>query len=242
MEGPSLVILTEEAGKFKKKKILNAFGNTQKFDTGKLANQVVDDICSKGKLLFILFKKKYLRIHFLMFGSYRIDEEKDRPSRLTLVFRNGIMNFYSCSVRLEDGYPAELNDVSNDVMSENWDTASAVKKILTKKKEMLCDVLLDQEIFAGSGNIIKNEVLFRLRLHPENKIQSCMKKQLRLLADETRNYSLDFYRWKKKYELRKHWLIYKKKTCPRCNIPVILKSTGKLKRRSFFCKNCQKKY
>lgn len=29
-----------------------------------------------------------------------------------------------------------------------------------------CDALLNQDLFAGSGNIIKNEVLFRIGVHP----------------------------------------------------------------------------
>ncbi|HRO68823.1 MAG TPA: hypothetical protein PK951_00545 [Chitinophagaceae bacterium] len=35
---------------------------------------------------------------------------------------------------------------------------------------MVCDALLDQEIFSGVGNIIKNEVLYRIRVHPESLI------------------------------------------------------------------------
>ena len=35
---------------------------------------------------------------------------------------------------------------------------------------LVCDALLDQDLFAGVGNIIKNEVLFRTRVHPESTI------------------------------------------------------------------------
>jgi formamidopyrimidine-DNA glycosylase len=41
-------------------------------------------------------------------------------------------------------------------------------------------------------------------------------------------------------QLRKHWLIYKKKKCTKCEIPVITKHTGKGKRYNFFCENCHK--
>jgi endonuclease-8 len=46
----------------------------------------------------------------------------------------------------------------------------ARKKLKAIPKTMICDALLDQQIFSGVGNIIKNEVLYRVKLHPENNI------------------------------------------------------------------------
>jgi endonuclease-8 len=42
--------------------------------------------------------------------------------------------------------------------------------------------------------------------------------------------------------LKKHWLIYRATTCPRCRIKVKLRPTGEGRRRSFFCDNCQLLY
>ena len=108
--------------------------------------------------------------------------------------------------------------------------------------QLVCDALLDQNIFAGVGNIIKNEVLFRIKVHPENIIQSLPPRKLTELINEARNYSFDFLKWKKAFVLKKHWLIHTKKTCPRCSIPVIKKYLGKTNRRTFYCENCQVLY
>ena len=103
--------------------------------------------------------------------------------------------------------------------------------------------LLDQDVFGGVGNIIKNEVLFRIRVHPESKIGALPPRKLTQLIDEARNYSFDFLKWKKAFELRKHWLAHTKKTCPRCHIPFIkVQHLGKRERRAFFCDNCQVLY
>jgi endonuclease-8 len=107
---------------------------------------------------------------------------------------------------------------------------------------MACDALLDQNIFAGVGNIIKNEVLFRIRLHPESLVGNVPEPVINELIAEARNYSFDFLEWKKAFVLKKHWLAHTKKTCPRCNIPFVKKYAGKTKRRSFFCTNCQVLY
>ncbi|WP_311196131.1 hypothetical protein [Antarcticibacterium sp. 1MA-6-2] len=106
----------------------------------------------------------------------------------------------------------------------------------------MCDALLNQEIFAGVGNIIKNEILYRVRVHPESLLGKIPNAKLNKLIDETRIYSFEFLEWKKAYELKKHWLAHTKKICLRCDLPIIKKQTGTKKRRSFICTNCQKLY
>lgn len=238
MEGPSIVIFKEESQTFKGKKILDASGNA-KITTGLLVNQKITDIKSRGKHFIICFPRMYLRIHFLMFGSYRINENKDSPPRLSLRFKNGELNFYSCSVRLEEGNPDEVYDYTTDVMSDTWNPKRALIALRKNKKSMAGDALLDQEIFAGVGNIIKNEILYRIRLHPESIIENLERSQLKALVKEARDYSFDFYKWKKIFELRKHWLIYKKKKCLQCSNQVTVKHTGVNHRLSFFCEHCQ---
>jgi endonuclease VIII len=62
------------------------------------------------------------------------------------------------------------------------------------------------------------------------------------LIREARNYSFDFLKWKRNYELRKHWLIYTKKTCPRDHVSVKKEYIGRTKRRTFYCEKCQISY
>lgn len=240
MEGPSLVILKEEIKSFRGKKIIEVSGNT-KIEKERFKNKTVREFKSWGKHFLICFNGFFARIHFLMFGSYRVNEKKEeRTPRLSLVFKTGEINFYTCSVKIIEGDPDEVYDWEVDVMSDEWNEKKALSSLKKMKDRMVCDVLLDQDIFAGVGNIIKNEVLFRIKVHPETLVGDLKSKQLKALAEEARNYSFDFYKWKKIYQLRKHWLIYKKRKCPRCEIPVITRHTGKGKRYSFFCENCQK--
>jgi endonuclease VIII len=240
-EGPSIVILKEQVQQFKGCKILHVSGNS-KIDQQRLKNQVVTDFKSWGKHFLICFRSFTLKVHFMLFGSYRINEEKDAVPRLSLQFKNGYLNLYSCSVKFIDEDLDEIYDWSEDIMSDEWNAAAARKKLKANPEMLACDALLDQNIFAGSGNIIKNEVLFRIKMHPLSIVGKLPAKQLKLLIDETRKYAFDFLEWKKKYELRKHWLAHTKKICPRCNIPFIKEHLGKYHRRSFFCNNCQVKY
>jgi len=242
-EGPSIVILKEVVQPFKGKKIIAATGNA-KFDKSVLVNQKIIDFKSWGKHFLIQVKGTNLRVHFLLFGSYSLNEQTkpDRSLRLCLQFRKGAIYFYTCAIKIIEGNLDEVYDWRADVMNDNWDPKAARKKIKTMPQALVCDALLDQNLFAGSGNIIKNEVLYRIRLHPETKVGDLPPRKLTEMINEVRAYSFDFLRWKKAYVLKKHWLAHTKKTCKRCDLPFIKKYCGKTKRRTFFCENCQVRY
>lgn len=242
-EGPSIVILREAVEKLhiKRKEVAEAEGNA-KIDMEKLVGAKVTDFRSWGKHFLICFKDFTIRIHFMLFGSYLLNERKQTPVRLRLQIGDAELNFYACSVKLLDKPAEEIYDWESDIMSEHWKPAKALKKLKEAPDMLACDALLDQDIFSGSGNIIKNEVLFRIRLHPLSKLGAVPDARLKELVRETRNYSFDFLEWKKEFTLKKHWLAHTKKICPRCDIPFHKEYLGKGERRSYFCTNCQELY
>ncbi len=239
-EGPSIVIVKELVQPFRGKKIVKVEGNS-KLGIQRLAGKIVD-FKSWGKHFLICFDGFAVRIHFMLFGSYRINERKDAVPRLSLQFNKGEINFYACSLLIIEGDVEDVYDWSGDVMSDTWDAKKARHKLKAQPAMLACDALLDQNIFAGVGNIIKNEVLFRIKVHPESKVGALPAKQLKALIDEARIYSFQFLAWKKQYVLKKHWLAHTKKRCVRDEIPLIKKHTGKTNRRSFFCTACQVLY
>jgi len=237
-EGPSIVILREEARYFKGQKVLSVSGNSKQ-DIQRMAGKKIRDLRSWGKHFLLLFDDFTLRIHFMLFGTYRINERKTVVPRLSLIFKNGELNFYTCSLKFIEGDLDKVYDWSSDLMSDQWSPPKARKKLKSRSGLLVCDALLDQQIFSGSGNIIKNEVLYRVKVHPLSKVERLPPRKLGELIRETRNYSFDFLKWKKAYVLKKHWLAHTKKNCIRCQIPLVKKYLGKTKRRSFFCENCQ---
>jgi len=127
-------------------------------------------------------------------------------------------------------------------MNEQFDEEAALQKLKQVPGTLVCDALLDQNIFAGVGNIIKNEVLFRIRVHPESLVGKVPLRKKKQLIDEAVNYSFDFLEWKKQYKLREHWLAHNKKICPRDHVPFTREYLGKTNRRTFYCDICQRLY
>lgn len=238
-EGPSIILVKEAVAQFTGKKIIAVSGNST-IDQSKLLNKKIIEFKSWGKHFLICFKGLTLRVHFLMFGTYRINEKKpDKPIRLNLTFTEGEINFYTCSLKLLEGDVIDHYDFSGDVMNDTWDKIKARRKLKSMPEKLICDIILDQEIFAGVGNIIKNEILYRVKIHPESLVGKIPAIKTNKLIDETRKYSFQFLESKRNYELKKHWQAHTKKICQRCNLPIIKKQTGFNKRRSFICVNCQ---
>ena len=241
-EGPSIFILKELAASFRGKTIVRVEGNS-KIEKERLVGQSIQSLRSWGKHFLIEFYDFSLRIHLLMFGSYLINERKDSAPRLSLQCSDkSELNFYACSVKYIESELDDAYDWSADVMSDDWDAKAARKKLGALPDRFVCDVLLDQNIFSGVGNIIKNEVLFRIAVHPLSTVGALPATKLRAIVEQARQYSFEFLAWKKAFVLKKHWLAHNKTTCPRCHTPFVKAYLGKTNRRSFFCEHCQKKY
>ena len=239
-EGPTIVILSEECQRFVGRKVLRVEGNTKLIDVGRMKGKTVVEIRTWGKHVLVCFKGFTLRVHLMLFGSYRVNERKETPPRIGLGFSKGEeLNFYACSIKYLEGPLDEVYDWSGDVLSPAWDPAAARRKLKAHPDMLVCDALLDQSIFAGVGNIIKNEVLFRIRLHPMSRIGFVPARKLTQMIAEGRKYSFDFLAWRREYVLKKHLLVHNKGMCPRCHIPLQRKHLGRFNRRTFYCGNCQ---
>lgn len=243
-EGPSIYITKQAIRPFLKGQVISAARGNAKILMEDLVGKKITDVKSWGKHLLICLPKLTVRIHFLMWGSYSIDEQTrpDRSLRLQLTAGGKNVFFYTCSVKLLEGKLDDLYDWETDLLNKKWNGAKARKKLKHLPDTMVCDAILDQNIFAGAGNIFKNEVLYRIKVHPESKVKDLPPRKLTELVNEVHNYSYDFLKWKKKFVLKKHWLAHTKRTCQRCDVPLIKKYLGKTQRRTFFCKKCQVKY
>ncbi len=241
-EGPSIVILKESVQSFKNHEINAVYGNS-KIEQERLLNQTVCDFKSWGKHFLICLDDFTVKIHLLMFGSYLVNEDKPTPVRLGITFPNGFINFYNCSVKILEGKAEDMYDFTADVMNDAWNPEQAKRKLAQVVPDMTAsDALLEQDIFSGVGNIIKNEALYRIGVQPESLVGKIPEEKLDEMIKEARNYSFDFLYWKKRYELRKHWLVHNKKNCPSCESNLIKKIVGTKQRRSFYCETCQKLY
>ncbi|MDQ3206841.1 MAG: endonuclease [Pseudomonadota bacterium] len=243
-EGPSIVILREAAAGFAGHKVRQVEGNSR-LDLQRMHGLRIVSLRSWGKHYLIEFDGFAMRVHFMLFGSYRINERKPNAAeRMSLQFARGReLNFYACSLKYVEGALDDTYDWSGDVMADAWDPAAARRKLRAQPDTLAADALLDQDVFAGVGNIIKNEVLHRIRLHPESTVGSLAPRKLGELVRQAREYSFDFLEWKQAYVLKKNYQVHTRKICPRDgNLLTFRAKLGRAQRRAFYCELCQKRY
>ncbi|RYG99194.1 MAG: endonuclease [Alphaproteobacteria bacterium] len=241
-EGPSIYLLREELAGFARKTVRKVSGNSA-LELSRMQGRRIRSIRCWGKHLLIEFAGFTLRVHLLMFGTYAINARKSgKKARLRLEFETGEISFYSCSLKYLEGAPDDLYDWSADVLADAWSPRRARTNLVADPTRLVCDALLDQTIFAGVGNIIKNEVLYRIKVHPATSIGALPSRKLGQLIKEARDYSFDFLDWKREQSFKRHWLIHTKRVCALCGGPVTKAYLGTTQRRSFYCAHCQVRY
>ena len=242
-EGPSIVIFTREAAGFAGKRVLDVAGNS-KLDIARLRGRTLRAVRSWGKHILLQFDGFSLRIHLMLFGSWRIDAPKSATPRLGLRFARGReLDFYACSLKFIEGPLDEAYDWRVDVMSDAWSPALARAQLRRHPDMLAADALLDQSMFAGVGNIIKNEVLHRIEVDPRSTLGAMPAAKRAQMVRQAREYSFDFLRWKQAFVLRKHWQVHAKTHCPRDGTRLSFDAhLGEHGRRAFWCPTCQRLY
>jgi endonuclease VIII len=248
MEGPSLFLAAEQLQPFAGKRIKRVAGNST-IGIERLKGEKVHDIFAWGKHLVLQFDAFALRVHFMLWGTFAAtvrgrsvtgDYRRSGPPRLVLDFPNGEITMWAASVRfVEDPHAKAAYDFAANVMADEWDARAALAKVRAFPRAEIADVLLDQAIFAGVGNIIKNEVLFRARVSPFAKVNRISDRKLRAIVADARTFSFRFLELRRTFSLRKNLEVYGKSVCPSCGGKIGRRVHGQRARRSFFCTKCQ---
>ncbi|MEE6460924.1 hypothetical protein FKM82_001137 [Ascaphus truei] len=188
-----------------------------------------------------------------MNGSMRINpaENKDRSGSLAVLevqLTNDVVCFFDSTVDVRNASDCKekvrlFEDL--DICSSKFSFSRAECEVKKQRSRMLCDVLLDQAVLPGVGNIIKNEALFDTGLHPAVQAGLLTDGQICHLVKMTRDFTLLFYKIflqcrKTGSALYKHYKVYKRPNCGQCGTKITVCRLGEHNRMTYFCSRCQK--
>jgi formamidopyrimidine-DNA glycosylase len=131
-------------------------------------------------------------------------------------------------------------------------TTERLGEALAKRKSRIKQVLLDQRVIAGVGNIYADEALFVARIHPLRRADQLTPTEVRALRDaivatltlgiEHGGTSFNDYRdlWGEAGENYDHMRVYQRtgQPCLRCG--TIIERITIAQRSTHFCPNCQR--
>ncbi|XP_031459665.1 endonuclease 8-like 2 [Phasianus colchicus] len=190
----------------------------------------------------------WLCFHFGLFGSIRANEFsrasrankrgdwKDPIPRLVLYFESGgFLVFYNCRMYW---CSSPLADPTSDILSAEFHRGRALDALCTSHP--ICYTLLDQRYFSGLGNIIKNEVLYLVKIHPLTQGSLLAQSDLEHLLDCAIQFTSDWLQSKLQGK-GLHLQIYQKEQCPLGHVVMkgALGPPGGWKRLTWWCPQCQ---
>jgi endonuclease-8 len=239
-EGPSILHLKQQLLPFKGKVVKNA-GGYGGMPADWLTGKKLLDIKTWGKHLLLVFNNGTVRIHLGLFGEVLINERKKVNRSFFLEFAKGEIDGYVVkAVKL--GKPLdEIYDWRTDILSPQFDKAW-IKTLLKKQAaKTIDDVLMDQQIFTGVGNKIRNEALYRAAIHPLSIVGKIPAAKITRLINEVVNYARIFYKQLQKDGLNNFFQVYQQKFAADGS-DVTMKVLPKTKRKIFFSEHRQKLY
>ncbi|MDP7703616.1 endonuclease VIII Nei2 [Mycobacterium sp. TY815] len=135
-----------------------------KFATVDLTGQVVDEVLSRGKHLFIRVGPASIHSHLKMDGSWRIGRQRvDHRARIILEAGDvrAVGNDLGVLEILEREHDeAAVAHLGPDLLGPDWDARVAAANLVAEPDRPIAAALLDQRVMAGVGNVYSNELCF----------------------------------------------------------------------------------
>lgn len=155
-----------------------------------LRGRIVERAEARGKHLLIWFSGDLvLRTHMRMHGSwhiYRPGERWQRPRRdMRIVIETAAMHAVAFRVPVAEFVTARelanhdpVAGLGPDPLSDAFRAEDALDRMLAHGDAEIADVLLDQTVISGIGNVYKSEVLFGARVNPFARVAALTRDQL----------------------------------------------------------------
>jgi formamidopyrimidine-DNA glycosylase len=177
-EGPQVKLITERLRKQLQGQSVTGCQTTRDslrvFSESVRGLQITRVFC-KGKHIFLAFSDgRFLHNHLLMRGRWRTIKGQllllPTEMWLALEIDNttvGNVNGQILRVLDGDGLQEQLDSLGPDVLSADC-SAERITAVLSRQSGPLGEVLLEQSVLCGIGNVAKSEALFLARVHPQS--------------------------------------------------------------------------
>jgi endonuclease-8 len=239
-EGPTIKYFSRKLKRYIGKTVVEASGYGE-MDKSAIVNLPLKDVETFGKNLIFVFKDFFVTAHFGLFGSMVVNDRKKVNASFALHFADSEINFYVTKTKFYSGKPTDHFNFKTDILKPEFDADFVLNELQTNySNQTIGDVLMDQNIFAGVGNIIRIETLYHAKIHPESIIDAIPEKKLIFLLKMVVDYSEEFLNLMKSGNVKEEALIYGKKICPKDKKELLIAEMGKIKRKTYVCEKCQK--
>jgi endonuclease VIII len=203
----------------------------------------------------------------LMSGSwhiYRVGERWKRSrSHMRIVLATETMEAVAFNVPIARFHTAKslerftaVATLGPDVLGQSFATDDVTQRLLAHGEEEIGNVLLNQRVMAGVGNVFKSEICFACQVNPFRKVASLRKEEIECLLDTARKFlaanvtetasdGIVTYTGLRRTTGRDNpaarlW-VYRRsgEECRRCGTKILMRKQGVGARSTYWCPECQ---
>lgn len=232
-----------------------------------LTGRAIQAVRAAGKHVLMEFSGDLvLRTHMRMNGSwhiYRPGEKWQRPRRsMRIVIATTDFEAVGFDIAVAEMIRAkdvakheELRKLGPDLLGEQFDAQEAAYRIRERATSDVAEVLLNQRVLAGIGNVYKSEVLFACRVNPFATIASLDDAQIQCLVSTARKLLrtnvteglaamttyTGFRRTTGRSDPKERLWVYGRAgdPCRKCGTPISMRAQGRDARLTYWCDKCQ---
>jgi endonuclease-8 len=232
-----------------------------------ITGRTIELVRSVGKHILMEFSGNLiLRTHMRMNGSwhiYRPGERWQRPRasmRIIIATEDFVAVAFDLQVaefvRTKDlRRHTELRKLGPDLLANNFDAADARRRLTERTGAEIADVLLNQRVMAGIGNVYKSEVLFACGISPFARVETLTDEEIACLISIGRKFltanvsdqlaPMTTYSGLRRTTRRANpgerlWVYGRAKDpCRRCGTAISVRAQGRDARLTYWCSTCQ---
>lgn len=232
-----------------------------------LTGRQIERVTSAGKNVLMRFSGGLtLRTHMRMNGSwhiYRPGETWRRSRRdMRIVIATDAFEAVGFNIPvaelLDDKAIAQhpdLRRIGPDILGETFDETEASRRIRARGDAPVADVLLNQRVLAGIGNVYKSEVLFACRVNPFTPVRALDDEQIGCLVSTAHRFLktnvgdalppmttyTGYRRTTRRDDPTERLWVYGRGRlpCRRCGTPIRIRKQGIDARLTYWCPSCQ---
>jgi endonuclease-8 len=229
-------------------------------DQESIAGRSVESVTAEGKHLIIEFSGGlFLRSHLRMNGSWHIYRPGERwmlrRREMRVVIETDayvVVGFNLPVAEFHDARSLErspdLRRLGPDLLAEEFDVGAAALRVCAQGGRQIADVLLNQTVVAGVGNIYKSEVLYICRINPfaivdaltNEQVERTMKTARKLLQHNVERASGSRETMSSLRRSRTLWVYGRSgEPCRKCGTLIEYRKQGADLRGTYWCPKCQ---
>jgi endonuclease VIII len=241
-------------------------------DDAPLVGRTIEKVEARGKWCLIFFSGDLILVtHMLMSGSWHVYRTGERwwlPRRaMRVAITCGEMQAVAFNVQVAEFHTARSLERSSpvpklgvDVLGEGYSVDAGVKALreygAAHPEAEIANVLLNQRVIAGLGNVYKSEVAFTAGVNPFRRMSTLSEREIETMAEASQRYmranvadgasgSIVTYSGNRRttHEMDRNnrlWVYGRQgQECRRCGAIVETRKQGVGARSTYWCPSCQ---